>query len=540
MLIHQQFDGADPSYFVESVPCTFSEVLGMEMQINVRTEEEQNRFIQQQIDQYPSLQHTFDAVTQKNGQWECSLELTIKQKNDNEYDFLSVEGEPCFKLKIHQVDSSRVPALLLLDSEGDVDWLILVERTEDPGSFVFEIPFDKEMVMVNGDSFLIMIAYWPIEDTEIMETRGVVDLIPTKAYQLFHIDFFPETGITDIRPFPDPKREAEAYKNYWIALQASMEDPVLMMFHGFGGKIEKSLKNLIKDTSTMTALSEKYGRRMIGFDHPSITDSPAKNADHFFEFFKPGVFPEGIPSFAMDMLTRSRGSIVAREIIEAPHPDFAVPFKVAKLVMLAGPNQATPSAVRTNLIRTGLIWLNISKQRQEIASSPSNIEWEDDTELDEELITEMIRMSSVASVRGIMASEDDREAVGFCPGLRALAPTSDYIKGLNLERGVVPEGTEYYAINVQFDPMSLEGLSEKRKWKLARRIRRSFGEILTDGVVPTFGGHGVDESHELVKTQQAFRDLFKEIHMIGPGATHHESLFLNEDLKRKLVRFLTQ
>jgi len=124
----------------------------------------------------------------------------------------------------------------------------------------------------------------------------------------------------------------------------------------------------------------------------------------------------------------------------------------------------------------------------------------------------------------------------YYSGISALAPESRYIEALNCIDP--PKDTDYYAISVKFSPESLTQLPQHKKDKLLRKLKKNFGDIPNDGIVPTFGGHGLELSKELSAANEIFKQKFKKFHIIEGTPTHHESLLYNEEVHSKICEFL--
>ena len=63
--------------------------------------------------------------------------------------------------------------------------------------------------------------------------------------------------------------------------------------------------------ATLAELNHRYGGRMIGFDHPTLADSPIDNARAFFQIV-------GDHHLDVDIVCHSRGGLVTRAIAERP------------------------------------------------------------------------------------------------------------------------------------------------------------------------------------------------------------------------------
>jgi hypothetical protein len=111
-------------------------------------------------------------------------------------------------------------------------------------------------------------------------------------------DFTSATYRSDIRGFDgDPDR--------WRSLARGR---VLVFIHGTFSRSNGAFSSL--DPTTMQDLERLYGGRVIAFDHQSISEDPAENAEWFLS-----TIPDGTHLDA-DIVCHSRGGLVARSLTE--------------------------------------------------------------------------------------------------------------------------------------------------------------------------------------------------------------------------------
>lgn len=103
------------------------------------------------------------------------------------------------------------------------------------------------------------------------------------------------------------------------------------------------------------ALAPQYGGRVVGFDHGTVSFTPAENARRLVSSL-PGEEP-----FLFDVVAHSRGGLVLRTLLERPEEvgPLASRFACGRAVLAAVPNLGTPlaSAGRWELALAG--WLNL-------------------------------------------------------------------------------------------------------------------------------------------------------------------------------------
>jgi len=128
----------------------------------------------------------------------------------------------------------------------------------------------------------------------------------------------------------------------------------LLLLHGTFSSTAAGFGDLA-DGGFFEALGPLYGGRVLGFDHFTLSRTPAENARMLAEAL-PGEEP-----FLFDVVAHSRGGIVLRTLLERPEEvgPAAGRFACGRAVLAAVPNLGTPlaSAERWELALSG--WLNL-------------------------------------------------------------------------------------------------------------------------------------------------------------------------------------
>ncbi|HYG58677.1 MAG TPA: hypothetical protein VD902_11525 [Symbiobacteriaceae bacterium] len=239
----------------------------------------------------------------------------------------------------------------------------------------------------------------------------------------------------------------------WQRLQSGR---ALLFIHGTFSQAHSGFGGL--PVSTMEALHEQYDGRLFAFDHFTLSDSPADNAQRFLEAMPPGTRLE------LDIICHSRGGLVARTLAEAPPKVEGREFKVRRVVFAGVPNNGTALADGAHIVSF------LDRYTSAINLVP--IPWVADI-----LGTILVAVELVG--HGLLAG---------LPGLQAMLPGK-----VSLNR-VAGEACEYYALTADFDPV---------RTAVATVVRRSaqqaammagdalmdavFGKAANDLVVPTEG-----------------------------------------------------
>lgn len=128
----------------------------------------------------------------------------------------------------------------------------------------------------------------------------------------------------------------------------------LLLLHGTFSSTESAYSDLAR-SGFFAALEPIYGGRVVGFDHYTLSRTPAENARALAEAL-PGEEP-----FLFDVVAHSRGGLVLRTLLERPEEVGPVASRIAtgRTVLAGVPNLGTPLASpgRWELALSG--WLNL-------------------------------------------------------------------------------------------------------------------------------------------------------------------------------------
>ncbi|MEM8901016.1 MAG: hypothetical protein AAGC85_23095, partial [Bacteroidota bacterium] len=125
---------------------------------------------------------------------------------------------------------------------------------------------------------------------------------------------------------------------------AETEGSTLLMIPGTFKNTDGSFGPLI-ESENMNVLNAHYGERIIAFDHPNLHQSPADNVDWLLD----NLPEDRVHSF--DLLTASRGGLVARELIRrvASNDTKGRKITINKALLVAACNQGTALANPENV-----------------------------------------------------------------------------------------------------------------------------------------------------------------------------------------------
>jgi hypothetical protein len=346
----------------------------------------------------------------------------------------------------------------------------------------------------------------PVDEREPAETRGILGAIGKKVLKVL------------VFPLVDPilgkvgdhfaKRwEAKNRLNRvrWMTVdgyRSSVADPfadadwarlgegrALVLVHGTFSTAHGAFGSLPR--TTMTALHEAYGGRVVALDHHSVSVTPKENAE-----LLAGLVPNGA-ALEVDLVTHSRGGLVGREIAGMSG---AGAVTVAGLVMVASPNAGTVLADREHLS-------DLLDRITDLAQFvPDNG------------VTETIGL--VLAVLKQLAVG----AVGGLDGIMAMNPSEDYLEKLNARPA--PDAV-LRAVAADYEP--------PRGAPLARVARDGatdlvFKAVDNDLVVPTGGCWDVEDASGFPIDERLVLDQSRSV--------DHNSFFRQPEVSERLLEWL--
>jgi hypothetical protein len=274
--------------------------------------------------------------------------------------------------------------------------------------------------------------------------------------------------------------------------------PVLMFVHGTFSTSNAGFGAL--PSQTLDSLHQRYGDRVIAFDHPSVSVDPEANVRWLL-----GQLPAG--GMDLDIVCHSRGGLVARVLAEtppAPGLDTAR-ARVRRLVFGATPNSGTVLADPDHMVAM------VDRLTTLLALFPAGPVGE----TLEALIT-VVKVIAHGALKGL-------------DGLASMRPNGEFIARVN---AAAAAPADYFAIASNYSAIDtgLRGLVAGGKDLLLDAV---FGEAGNDLVVPTDGVFQTNGSSRF--PVDAGRILLLEPR---EGASH-TMLFQNARVSERLLEWLT-
>lgn len=287
--------------------------------------------------------------------------------------------------------------------------------------------------------------------------------------------------------------------------------PVLLFIHGFFSSCESAFSGLgAADSEFWSSLRDAYGNRIIAFDHPTATVSPADNAKWLLEQL-PNV------QLDVDVVCHSRGGLVARSLAQAAEPQpNGGRMNIRKVIFAATPNAGTSIA---NIDTWGSLIDRISTMLTLPAVAlPAPVD------VASEILAgllEIVKIIGTGAKPGL-------------PGLTAMVPGSDYLNELSQLEGLsqpAGQARAYYAAAANFVPGPLLAHLFRQLDYDARFVDAGiFDGVPNDIVVPT------DSVWDLANPEVPQERRFP----ITPGDTYWYCSSLGDQaLRAKLLSWLT-
>lgn len=397
------------------------------------------------------------------------------------FDTIQIDPKGSAKLEV-KVEQTEIGAVLLFcDEDNILQWIfptgfVAGEANiagQDRGHLLFDLPAPKDSVgtwNAEKDSRFFVALVFPnrlVATKPLAFFRGVENSL--RPYQL--VDF----------PFNDPSRS--------FARTTFHPGRWLLFIHGAFSSCSGAFSDLTFET--IAKLKKPY-QGVIGFNHPTLGDSPAENGERLFRDLTEAKGRNPWKGYTFDIVTHSRGGLVCREFASNEGID------VRKVVLVASPNLGTQLAEPKQIRNFLNAYLNLIKFLDRSRS-----------------LSVMIRMIELLHYL----------TVESLSGLQAMRPGSKYLDELN-GRGM--KSTIFYGISADFKPN--EG--DKKLVALERQLRENVFEQTNDLIVPhtgSFQRRSGDMSWIPAKNRLELK-----------GNVHHTSYFEQEEVNRKLIEWLTK
>ena len=251
----------------------------------------------------------------------------------------------------------------------------------------------------------------------------------TRMVEQYDRDTVPAEGLFLVEPGPR-LTPLPPPKEHWSWLERApapdQTNRVLLIIHGTFSKTASPIAGL--GEGFLDWARQKY-RAVIGFDHWTLSKTPEENARELWDRLEPSLRS----GHKLDLVTHSRGGLVARALIELLGHGQAV----HRVIFVGTPNRGTNLANPKNWGRAADALVNL------IHTDATGV---------------------YGKLSGLLVQMLARGGVGEIPGLQAQNPAAtgarEFLVRLQ-EKGVLPAGVSYSAISANYEP-SREDFNLKR------------------------------------------------------------------------------
>ncbi|MEL6635250.1 MAG: hypothetical protein AAFW73_19175 [Bacteroidota bacterium] len=442
-------------------------------------------------------------------------------------------------IEIAPYDQKAMTPAILATEEGDIQGFTSKIRVEDPppnlyafysdqrGNFAWLIPTDVSPPDAVATTLQFTIPFTEaIEDVdnvfeinlneEVASTLRLVSFPNVEPPERKFIGLLNRYRIKQILP---DGNGGWGYNTDFEPDTFDFSQPTLLLIHGTNAGPNIAFGELLR--RHLDLLREKYDNRIFAFVHPSVRRKVKHNGDRLYQEI--GEWGFG----SLDILSRSRGCLVARYLLEKTA--FKTKNKTERMVLIAGPHFGTQGASSdANRQRTvkinGLLKKLPPKSKLDLHDKGRDLalaillDWEESSE------------------KAGLEIAEDRELV--IPGVLDMDTNSHFLQELNSAGSSRPPGTQYFALahtinldsTIWTDPQLL-----KRAGKVAERLDATFADVPSDGINPisgSFGRYWGDDS----LAPQIPMDCTYEL-QASPRA-HHINYMYIEEMRRAILHYL--
>ena len=340
-----------------------------------------------------------------------------------------------------------------------------------------------------------------------------------------HLEANSRTGLVFVKGTDPEQWEFQAGVNP-LSLPAARPGRVLLLIHG---TFSSTLGGFGALTATpwgrqfLTAAGEAY-EFIIGFDHPTLRETPLENATALLELLKRAL-PAGTQ---VDVITHSRGGLVFRSLSEILLPTSQWKPSIGKVVMVAVPNAGTFLAEPENWSALLDLYTNIAVGACRLLKLMPH------AAVAATILNQLIKSAGefVKYLAEAAAGE------GGVPGLDAMRPSGEFVKDLNQTQAGQPGpgALSLYAVTSEFSPsltgpdVEGSGLPKRVLLMCAGASMNQLMREANDLVVQTSSMTAVDEA--------AGKFVTDEFSFGATGKVYHTTYFIRPETVNALVRWL--
>jgi pimeloyl-ACP methyl ester carboxylesterase len=384
--------------------------------------------------------------------------------------------------------------VLLSQDEGVYSWVIETEQSSRPaptarggGSVVYTVP--------------VIAARRPATGTQ--SKRGVIAQIFDKIVHVFEFAFREQLGAAArglardwetkqrsyrLRSFTPEDYQSSVPQVPHIQSFEAFQGRCLLFIHGTFSRAASGFGDIAPDV--FRQLYERYNRRVMAFDHFTLSDDPVANAEQLAKYLNG-------TKLEVDIVCHSRGGLLAREIV------LRVPsLKVRRIAFVGAPNAGTILAKPERMIDFISTYTNsiggvVERFGEPVVARVADIV---------EAIVHAVKHLAASGLRGL-------------PGLQAMNPGGDYLTQLSNHELA---GIKCFGIASDYEPARLQ----LKAWLATLVVDQIFDQSANDLVVPCKGAFAL--LPEMSDTLQLPRS----------AGVHHCDYFSHREVTERLLEWL--
>ena len=381
-----------------------------------------------------------------------------------------------------ELSGDGAPVALAVDVGADQRAVVLSDRD---GLWTWQLPPSAPPAREPGSGSL---TFTLAEPGPVPHGFGAIVLRFAGALTLTALESHVRPGLVHLRgTTPSTWRRVDALDD--ITLPANGPARILLLIHGTFSDTEGAYGMLAREPG-LTFLTQALGEydAVIGFDHPTLSVDPLTNARDLLSRLATAHPPQ------IDIVSHSRGGLVARSLVEQVIPDSESAPGVENIVFVGVPNGGTNFVDKGRLVTFVDLYTNL------LLASAASVTGDG---LAKVVAGGAIRGVS-ALVKYLVSHADD----AVIPGLAAMEPDGQFLRELNATQPgqPAPGTTPWFVVGSDFHITRDDFPSE---------FPKSFALWLAENTVDDV----LDEGNDLVVDTESMADIDTP-----PGGYVHDAL----------------
>ncbi|MGB1276462.1 MAG: DUF7379 domain-containing protein, partial [Nannocystaceae bacterium] len=291
---------------------------------------------------------------------------------------------------------------------------------------------------------------------------------------------------------------------------------VLLLIHGTFSSTRSSFGALTLPESEILPEALSDYDAVFGIDHRTLSRWPGENAKHIADYLEGPIWAQ--PP-VLDVVSFSRGGLVARTLIERELPTRRWQGTISKAIFVATTNAGTELARAKNWHTFADLLTSISNiGSKALAMIPGAGQ-----------VAGLIARELISGIAGFLKElANVGITAGLIPGLSAMDPDSDVITKLNETPLPAPVTAKYYGMNSRFEPGASMLPSGLKTYLLSQSVKKLYRGEASDLVVH-------NRSTRTLHPEIAFTSFF---HFETNAIVFHTNFFAQIEVHKLLKKWL--